>query len=168
MQEFIVLLKERVMEKRLRIWAALFMPFLLLALFTTGCGSAMFKNVVPKKDAKDVEFLPTFSWQARKPVKDLQFELYRAVDFRIPTKQAVGQPILKITNFSQAPDQAVPLSNLDILAKKFRAEGVFLTQGYDSLEPNKDYVWVLRATGPEGAIVEVYKFHTRMDYYRPD
>jgi len=156
------------MEKRLRLGAALFLPFLLLALSAAGCSSAMFKNVSPKKNAMEVEFLPTFSWKAKQPVKDLQFELYRAVDFRVETKEAVGQPILKITKFNEALEQSVPLSNLDMLRKRFSAEGIFLTEGYDALEPLKDYVWVLRAIGPNGPVVEIYRFHTRKDYYRPD
>ena len=156
------------MEKRLRFGAVLVVPFLLLAMSAGGCGGGMFKNVIPKKNAQDVDWMPTFTWTVKEPVRNLQFELYRAVDFRVETKEAVGQPILKIANFSAAQAQSVPLSNPANLMKQFAAEGIFLTEGYDALEAGRDYVWVLRAIGPNGPIVEVYKFRTRKDYYRPD
>jgi hypothetical protein len=154
------------MKREIRL-AALLPPLLAVMLTAAGCGG-MFKDVVPKKNAREVGFLPVFSWKAKDAVADLKFELYRAADFNVEAKQAVGEPILRAANFTPFPEQKIALADTETLISRYRAEGEFLASASEGLEPETDYVWVLSGTGPKGPIMEIYKFRTRKDYYRPD
>lgn len=154
------------MKRGIRL-AALLPPLLAVMLAAAGCGGT-FTDVVPKKNANDVGFLPTFSWTAKNTLTDLKFELYRAADFNVEAKQAVGEPILRATNFTPFPEQKIALADMETLINRYRAEGEFVVSGSEGLEPETDYVWVLSGAGPKGPVLEIYKFRTRKDYYRPD
>ncbi len=141
---------------------------LMLVACAAGCSGKYFKHVQPKNKSTEIPFIPAFSWEAKQPVADLQFELYRGTDFNVETKQAFGEPILRLSGFDACPKQRVALGDIDDVMARFNAEGIFLTPGYDTLEASEDYVWVLRGTGPKEPFVEAFRFRTRKDYYRPD
>jgi hypothetical protein len=154
------------MEKKLRYVSLAFLPFMVLVL-AAGCGGTV-GSISPKKDATEVAFLPTFSWKVKNPINDLTFELYRAGEFDVKTKQAAAKPILKVTKLDAAQQQQIALSDLATLKTKYGAEGDFLKPGHDMLEPSKDYVWVVRGTSANKPFVEAFKFRTRKEYYRQD
>ena len=161
-------------ETRLRLFCIRILPVCFLffsfipILSAAGCSSKYFKDVRPKNKSTEIPFIPTFSWEAEQQITNLQFELYRAVDFDVETKQALGEPLLRVAAFGPMAQQRVPLWDIADLRTKYQAEGIFLTPGYDTLTPSRDYVWVLRGTAPKESFIEVFRFSTRRDYYRPD
>lgn len=154
------------MKRRIHFMALT--ALLPLIVFAAGCSRGYFKDIRPKNKSDEVSLIPAFSWEVKKQVQDLQFELYRAADYRVETNEAAGAPLLRVRGLVCLGKQDLPLKDAEALRSKFRAEGVFLTPGHDTLKGSQDYVWVLRGEGEDGPFAQVYRFRTRREYYKPD
>lgn len=61
---------------------------LMPAACAAGCSGKYFKHVQPKNKSTEIPFISAFSWEAKQPVADLQFELYRGTGPKEPFVEA--------------------------------------------------------------------------------